>query len=234
MKKVLFYCFICISFFSCKTLKPIDFAISNTPHNLLPTLEIEVNMSNLLNRIYDGSIDSTAKIKYTTLTNSVIERYNGLEIEYRPEQRVYDILSLYNKQVKHNIIDTTGFPQGSVRLDLLYFNEKRDVSMAALNSWSLGIFNLFGVPFTSYKTKIETQVAIYDRDGFEIKKYRGTGEGFVYIAMYWGYGRDAYRKSALDAFKNSMKQIEKQIVNDNKELKLTINSIKSKRPMFIH
>ncbi len=204
---------------SCRTIKPSDFVVKDTTPALLPTLEPEANMDNLENVISSGNIKITGIIEYTKATYSLVKVDYDLTLEYIPEKRIYDILKVYASEVKNNIIDTTSQPYGSIQLDLISFNEKRNIFLTFFSLWTLCVPSLIGIPISSIKTELEIQITICDINKNVIKKYKGAGTGLSYIAMYWGYGEDAWRKSAIEAFKDAMKDIRTQIIKDKDELK---------------
>jgi len=210
----------------CKTIKLSDYNVKNSSPILLPNLEPQADMYNLQNVISKGYIQITSDVEYQYIYDLKNVDYN-LKIKYFPEQRIYDIIRLFANEVKYNIVDTSSETKGSIQLNLISFKERKNLPLCFFSVWIMGYPCLLGVPFTYYTTKITAQITIYDKNNIEIKKYDGTGKGVAFMAMYWGYGHDTRRKSAIEAFKNVMINIIFQINNDKTELMTKLNEIKN-------
>ena len=65
---------------------------------------------------------------------------------------------------------------------------------------------------------MEIEVTFYNSHQEIIGKYKSDGKGVGFVAMYWGYGEEAWRKSSINAFKNGIEMIKDQIQADSKKL----------------
>lgn len=245
------YTLICIGFFivllnSCRTIKEIDFIASeNSPWTELPSLEATVDFDSLSRKISYGKIkvsgyyNAVIKVKEheerTDSIHVIIEdegfsenmhrenpEYYRTEVVFVPEVRVYDIIKLFSKEVYGNGTKNDTNYVGSVDLELLSFNDKKSIGLVIFSIWTFCVPSLVGVPINKVKTDLEIKVSVLDKNNLPIKSYTAKGNGNAFIALYWGYGEDAWRKSAINAFHDAFQSINLQIKADKELLRLKL------------
>ncbi len=129
-----------------------------------------------------------------------------------PDIRAYDLIRSFNF-----IINTKTIPNEArayVHLKLVDFEDKRNFPLVFFSIWTLGIPSLIGIPFNSSVTKLSIEVSVLNKDFRLLKKYKASGKGQAFMALYWGYGKDLNRKSNLNAFTEAFTSIENQIACD--------------------
>ncbi len=213
---------------SCRTLKPYELQVQKKNIIGLPTLKPQINIQSFYDKIIQGIIFSDKTVEYETLGDRIFDSIVDIKIKYYPDKRVEDILKIYLGEVKTNISNSDQSPEGLIQLDLIYFKERRNIVLVIFNTWTLFMTTLLGVPATSVTTIMEIKITIRDVNNQILKSYsgKGKGKGTAFVAMYWGYGEDAWRKSAIVAFKKSMDIIKSQIAKDQKQLILKLNASK--------
>lgn len=149
--------------------------------------------------------------------------YYRTEAKFVPEIRVYDIIKLFSKVAYGNGLVARQDYIGSIELELLSFKEKRSIGLTIFSLWTLCVPSLLGVPINNIKTELKIKVSIFNRKGEVIKTYVSDGFGNAFIAMYWGYGEDAWRKSVINAFNDAFEPINMQIDTDKEFIRLKLN-----------
>lgn len=240
MNKIFICCLIAICYFisSCRTLKKTDFIAHEPMTTLLPPLQGEVNLYNLRDNISFGYVKLSGHyngiLKITEYFDSlriIIEDKNFKKkaarmypelyytnIQYSPDERVNDMIKMFSNEINGNIQQTAIHNNGTIQLQLLSFKERKNPLLTFFSIWTLCVPTLIGVPLNSINTTLEIQVTISNLRNETLATYKASGYGSAFIAMYWGYGSDAQRKSALAAFANAMTSIKEQIRNNKNEL----------------
>ncbi len=220
---------------SCKTIKERDFSIDKPISKIVPPLRGSIDIANLKKLISYGSLrvsgyyDGYYKINKDFDTISVLvidptirnselrtnpERYET-RVTFSEDKRVSDIIKLFSKEVYGDSTASGNSTFGDIEFELISFKEKKNPLLAFFSIWTLCIPSLVGVPVNYIKTSLEIEVKITDKEKARAFKYKAKAKGIAFIAMYWGYGDDAVRKSNLSAYKNAMKSIKTQIQNDS-------------------
>lgn len=146
------------------------------------------------------------------------------------DKRIHDITTIWDKEVLQRISVPDGDPVGSIVLSI-------PVSESRASGWgwftasvlTLGIPNLFGMPFHSYRHEIELEAVIKDCNGSILGRYLGYGKQSTNVALYHGYaggsnlmevsGREgAARKSNIIAVQQAIDSIKGQINRDASRL----------------
>ena len=139
------------------------------------------------------------------------------------EERVNDFVKLVSSEMKRTA-ESDSTMNGNIQVELLSFKEKRNALLTFFSAWSLCIPALIGAPITCVKTTLELQVTIYNKENQNIGIYKAKGIGRAWIAMYWGYGSDCWRKSSLLALKNVMDKIKADIEKDRESINTKLMS----------
>lgn len=213
-------CFILsILFISCRTIKHDDYIVQDNTPILLPSLEPVVYIDNIKEKISRGRVNISENIEVEKLTTHMYGVNSDISIKYIPDKRIIDIIKAFSNDIKRNIIDTNLKTIGSIHLNIMSFKEAKSNGLMFLSAWLFFTPNLLGFPLSEIKTDMIIQIQIKDSNDKTIKTYESKGAGKSYIAMYWGYGEDAQRKSTILAFQDAMSNIKLQILNDKNELK---------------
>jgi hypothetical protein len=139
-------------------------------------------------------------------------------VKFIPDERVSDVMKLFSNEFKIGGDNIDTVPIGNIKLEIVSFKEKRNLFFTIFSIWTLCIPSLAGVPINQINSDIELQLTIYNSNNEPIGKYDGKGHGTAFIAMYWGYGGDAWRKSALVAVSNAMTMAKSEIDKDKDRL----------------
>lgn len=84
---------------------------------------------------------------------------------------------------------------------------------------TLGIANLFGYTYATYRDELEVVVDIYDLNDKMIGSYNAMGYGEAKVRLYKGYsGNNARRLAHARAFTDSMNNIKDQIIDSHTQL----------------
>lgn len=207
-----------IIFSACKTLDPLESYTFKKENLKLPFLIPEADLNNINLAMHYNQTASTEGPKYNEL--SFFDKYKNYdqELAFKKEQRINDVLRFYMLELeKHMEIDTTN-PIGKIQLRIIDFKEKRKPALMMANLYLLGIPSLFGVPFNIIDIYIEINLNIASVNG-EIKDiYLGKGYARETMAMYWGYGADAYRSATLKAFRSALSEAMDKIHANQKNI----------------
>jgi hypothetical protein len=136
------------------------------------------------------------------------------------------INKVYTKMYRiemNNIFDESGKKYGEVNMRINLVDESMPgIPLLIMSIATLGTFNLLGFPSNYTETTIEMEFIIKNSEEEVIKKYKITGEGNSYIALYWGYESGTSTKLA---FSNCLKQIKAKLIKNFDEI--NANLIKS-------
>jgi len=165
---------------------------------------------------YKTEIHSVKKTKYENDYDNKNDNIYHTKAIYKSGKKTLDIIKLFSKEVYGDNFNASDKYSGKIKLQLIYFDEKKKVIF--LNAYLMFIPALFGVPVSLSKTRIKIKVSIIDNNNSIIKEYISTGHGKSYIALYWGYGNDVSRRSAMLAFKDAFQVIKQQISEDKEKI----------------
>ncbi|HKK11104.1 MAG TPA: hypothetical protein VJ939_09715, partial [Bacteroidales bacterium] len=107
------------------------------------------------------------------------------------------------------------FYEGSIAFAVDSFDVKWSKGMAFLSTYLVGFPQLFGIPANVVKTHATITVTFRDDMGKVLKAYQASGDGLARIGMYWGYGEDGWRKSAIEAFREAIFEISQKARGDD-------------------
>lgn len=231
--KYLIFSIIVVSLCSCSMLNYRDMNPAGRNYNLLPALDVVVDVRSFdefyngvtlydiyqtentkivskpqlqsQDALYDGIIDIS---EYTAPT-PYVESFTSSSV------RVKDLVTFFDKDVRENMMDPSGYKRGSIHCRLVNGRTRSPLILPILSILSFGVLNVYAVPFSSFYTSLEIQVDIYDLNNRLVGSYIGGGDSKVFTALYYGYFiSDASRKSAIDAFREAMTNIKMQINGD--------------------
>ena len=222
MKKFIILC--CILICSCRSIKYQDVNPIISPNrNLLPALETLIDINNLEATYTSGSYVGTAN---NFGSGYGANHWGGwsstatMKGTYYKDARVNDIIYIFNKEVKENIISMYGVKRGYIVLKLGY-READFSSLYRLSSiLTLGTINFLGFPADKISQSLEVEVEIWNNNREVIKRYVEHVVDSEYVAMYWGYNTNAAtRKVAADNIKQALEKIRIKIGQDATEIK---------------
>lgn len=217
-----FLLFLFIILLGCKSIKPKELAVIENNPILLPALEPEADIDNLRRQISSGDFEKPEGTESDKPSSNLIT----LDEELIIQKRINDILKIFGSEVKKNINNRNSLPYGKILLELLDFKGRENKPLLFFSLWTLCGPTILGFPFTYIKTELTCQVSILDSQNKLIGKYIANGKGTTFIAMYWGYGKDAWRKSNMIAFKKAMVSIKNQMRNDSQLLTEKLITVK--------
>lgn len=220
MKKILFI--LVALLYSCKTITYTD---------LTPTSPLKYKIVNLTPKIDESSLKGAYTMGSSEIsggsanmniisTSFSIGTFDASSVNFT-DKRKTDIITLFKKDVIENICES-GEPKGSIELYISFEDEfhKREYFWAYIPL--LFIPSLFGMTNFYVREELALDVYIKDKKNKIISKYSATGSGEVAIALWRGYADEIYnrkmssgnRKANIEAYKDAMKKIKKQIEND--------------------
>ena len=222
MKKFFVICSLFI-LASCKSITYEDVNPTIAPNNtLLPAMEALIDTSNLEYTYSMGSYSGVSNgfgagwgnngwagwTQTSTMSGSMFR-----------DQRIGDVINLFEKEVKENITNPYGAKKGYIALKLGYRGEDSTYFFYSLfYGLTLCITNFFGFPFGNVTQSLEVNIEILDKNKELIKKYSENVVDKEWLAMYWGYGGSIYRKVAADNIKTALEKIRKRIEIDANEI----------------
>lgn len=171
-----------------------------------------------------GYNDLTPPIQPNTNLLPVLEvrpDYTSVRAVYneKGDDRVADALSIFNKEVRENIMEQTGDKKGNITMRI-NSGETKHNKFYPYTVCLLYIPTILGVPFDNAEQTLEVEVLVQNTHRDVIKRYTETVSDTEYAAMYWGYKEDdVERKVAAENMKNAMANIRRQINNDAPEIR---------------
>ncbi len=101
--------------------------------------------------------------------------------------------------------DTNSMINGYPRFTILEYRESSDLALKIFAAWMVLIPCLFGVPANSVSTYVEIQTDWMDGAGNIISSQVSQGYNKTFVAMYWGYGADARKRSNMLAMQEALR-----------------------------
>lgn len=196
---------------SCKTIQPIDWASENTTQVKLPYLWIKADIHNIHKAVNkEFAIESNYK-DLADIKPRIITIPNNIDSIQSKEGVEKDILRVYWADIKEHFLNNDSVPVGSICLKFNSFSTKLSPVLGIADYCTVLIPCLFGMPANRVKTRLIISVTISNKQNESIKTFIAEGTGTAYLAMYWGYGEDVWRKSAINAFKDAMHNFKQQL-----------------------
>lgn len=220
-KKIIPLIILCLC--SCKSITYQDVNPAIVPNsNLLPALEPVVSLNNLEATYTAGT--------YSGYANNFGSGYGqnnwagwlqttAIEGIYHKDIRVYDVINIFQKEVKENITSPYGEKKGYITLKLGYRENNNSLFYVTTSTLTLYTMNFLGYPFNKISQSLEIEVEIWNKKKELIKRYVENSTDECYIAMYWGYSASAHRKVAADNIRHALEKIRLRINSDAKEIK---------------
>ncbi|PLX25426.1 MAG: hypothetical protein C0599_00575 [Salinivirgaceae bacterium] len=207
-----------IFFVACQTLEPLENYTFKKEKLQLPYLIPEADLNNINLAMHYNETASTEAPKYTELSYFNIYKNYDMEFRFRKEPRVNDLVRFYLLELKKNMVLDTANSYGKVQLRIIEFKEKRNNGLMFANLYLMGIPSLFGVPFNIIDIYMQINLNITDINGDIKEIYLGDGYAREHMAMYWGYGADAYRSATINAFREALYEALSKLESDQKNI----------------
>lgn len=228
-----FVLFIC----GCRSLSMKDIAPENNPNaRLLPYLEPIVDVENVKDIYTQGKVSTTGKsfafgdsytygnaygnsLHSSGFSSAVVNSKS--ETSFSTDERVNDVINIFTKEVKQNIVDTSDMnnPRGYIVLRLNGRVEDTSKVLRVASAFTFGTLNLMGMPANYQSQELDIDVSIYNRSQTLVKQYTVTSQDTEFRAFYYGYtNEDANRKAAAEALKKALTEIGEQINRDHDEI----------------
>ena len=163
---------------------------------LLPMLDPIVD-THSLEFAYAGSrqhVSSNITITTNDDEDSVIYDYSSPSYD----QRIQDAITIFTRDVTNNICDSSTPSCGTIQMSIAAANiRQRGLGLLLASTLLLWTPQLVGVPIGFYETQLDVDVEIFDRNDNIVGRYNTLSKSNVVMALYYGYGFDANRESAL-------------------------------------
>ncbi len=136
-----------------------------------------------------------------------------------------DTKRIYNRAIINNICKNVGKTQGYAVCRMGIRSKGITNALNPLVSVvTLGIANLFGFKYATYRDELEIVVDIYDLDNNVIGSFSGFGTGEADVKIKKGYTvKGAKRMAHARAFSNAMEDIKNKMVANKEELIVALN-----------
>lgn len=202
MKKIIFLVLIIAS---CKSMEFSTLRFEEVNNKRLPTLRIEIDEYSLENAF---SVTSTSGSASQNNSNTSYSETTTLD------PRIQDAKVLFERETYANICNETGSIKGIICYEIPIIDKKVNQLIYLFSVFTLSVPNIFGMPFTTYKTDLELETTIKDLEGNIIKKYISHGYGKE-SSKYFGYTMtDARRLASIKAIKMAMEKNRSKIIAD--------------------
>jgi hypothetical protein len=206
-------------FFSCRSIKEIDFKGGEPMPSLLPAIELRVDLNSFskINAMYIERMPETP-FEYTYSVDSSIY-FSTLSYSLTSADKI----KIFEHEMLYNITEQgQSQTQGYAVFRISKGNYNQKFAWAIISGLTLMIPNLVGMPVGSVVTDLEVQIDFYDTKQKLIKKYTASGRGKAWIALYYGYSEmgplvtqsNVFRIAYIKAVKSAMQNIKLQIEED--------------------
>lgn len=171
-------------------------------------IKAAIDLPELKNRVFDEDSVMLSNGHAFILVSQHLEDQdtmtdNSQLLDISPE-RFMEMVTVISYELKNMKPDTkvsfTGYP----RFTILDYQESGSLSLKLLTAFFMGIPCLLGVPANSVSTYVEIQTEWLDDSGKLITSHTSHGYNKTYMAMYWGYGADARKRSNMLATQEAL------------------------------
>ncbi|MBO5963457.1 MAG: hypothetical protein J6P97_03150 [Bacteroidales bacterium] len=132
---------------------------------------------------------------------------------YTAEKRIQDAAEVMVNEVTNNICDMTTRKKGNIVLRAGNIYNKNNYKWSWVSGFTLGVFNVFGMPFCGNVTELEVIVEIYDTRNNLVAQFNERGYAKEYMAFYHGY-YEFQRRAATLALQDGLMKIKELIEKD--------------------
>jgi len=240
MKKLTYFIILCSLFNACKSIQLEDYAIEKQHSELLPHLDMKVDIRSLETTYSLGGTSEEYYNTGTILTSSTdglfaIGQYGDNTANHYSDKRIKDAITLFESNHRKNISTPTGDTYGTAVYKLPYGESgQRGLGWKILSIATLTIPNWFGMPASTGRSEVLVELEIRDCQDRIVKIYQGKGFNKTPAAFYHGYeanpiggnntidgNQGMVRKSNIEAIKEALLEINSQLTQDpidNEEL----------------
>jgi hypothetical protein len=238
--KITITVFICLLGIGCKSIKVTDLKVKEPNALLLPALEPQINLTSFETAYSLGTTKSSGTsagigqgLGGGTIVGVGVSSSVSTAVK---DKRVQDALIIYEREIRENITNGNEKPKGYSICKITTGQTKLgSAGWIILSGVTLGVPNILGMPYGSYKTELEVEIEIQDSCKNTIGRYTGYGYNKTLLAAYWGYGggsahitgnESGARKSNILAFKMAMQEVKNKINADNVRLAKALENCK--------
>lgn len=204
-------------FIGCKQIQLSDLHPKGEIANKIPPLKSKIDIESFY-RAYaiQYNIESGDFIPFIEIGT----QENLLKLD----KRIQETEVLFHRDVRRNIC-LEGEPKGEIVCKIVSSDTRADKKWLLVpNVLTLGLVNLFSVPFFYYKTELEIEFEIFDQKGNLIKRYETYGISKTKVGAYYysawlennngSKDNDAARQSNMEAVKMALNDLKKQVGED--------------------
>ncbi len=221
MKRILILLVAVIGLSSCKPLERDVFEPDYQNANLLPRLTCWIDQPSFENAYGANSYSVKASndlrnpygLTETPYGKGVHELTDKTRL-YTAEKRIQDAAEVFYYEVANNICDMTTRRAGNIVIRAGAIYNKNNYKWSWLSGFTVGLLNVFGMPFCSNTTELEVIVEIYDTRNNLVAKFNERGYSKQDMAFYHGYYQ-FQRRAATLALQDGLMKIKELIEKDN-------------------
>lgn len=179
------------------------------PSETSPKIKAAIHLPGLKNRVFEQDnftiMTNTANIHVTQELNvgdtAFPDAYN---IDINPT-RFFELAKVLSSILPEFQSDTNISSVGYYRFTILEYSEKSSMGLKSLAAFTIGMPCLLGMPANSVSTYVKIQTEWIDDAGEMISSTWSQGYNKTFIALYWGYGADARKRSNMLAMQEALR-----------------------------
>lgn len=190
----------------CRTFKEFP-ERESTGAQIIHPVRAEVHFPYMKNKpfVKDTSLFLGDSLSLVVTQSAAEDRfYDSIPVLDISKDRCLDIIEV----IGHELPDLypEDFGDKKLRFKITGYHEKSNLPLKIFTAWSLGIPCLLGIPANSVSNFIEIKTEWLDESGKLISSNLSQGDCTTYIALYWGFGSDARKRSVMLAAKRALWQ----------------------------
>jgi len=179
-----------------------------SPNEVSPKIKAAIHLPGLKNRVFEKDsfmiITQTAEILVTQDVCDKDSTYlDSYVLDINPT-RFYELVKVISSVLPEYQPNTEVVFTGYYKFTILEYEENSSLGLKLLAAWTMGIPCLLGMPANSVSTFIKIQTEWMDDSGQMISSHWSQGFNKTYVAMYWGYGADARKRSNMSAIEEAL------------------------------
>lgn len=193
-------------FAGCRTFKEFP-EREITGAQIIHPVRAEVHFPYMKNKpfVKDTSLFLGDSLSLVVTQSSAEDRfYDSIPVLDISKDRCLEIIEVISQDLPE--LYPENFGDKKLRFTITGYHEKSNLPLKIFTAWSLGIPCLLGIPANSVSNFIEIKTEWLDKSGKLISSTLSQGQCTTYIALYWGYGSDARRRSVMLSTENALKQ----------------------------
>lgn len=176
------------------------------PKTSSQSYDFEIHLANLKNRVMNQDTFFLPDCMVTQVVGA-LDTPLPLLLDIEPE-RFYELVDVIHHEIKNGQLSASDRDSYHKKITILAYQEGSSLPWKLLTAFTMGVPCLVGMPANWTSTFVKIEISLMDESGNMISSVLASGYNKTWVAMYWGYGADARKRSNMMAMENALVNLE--------------------------